>query len=109
MSLVTPGEGIFLCLLLHIRRAGQIYSVCVDHIEQMLRQQLIDAIGKVVTAKDFTEYMRYNDKVMFKREFQPKPFSYAVRLPDHYPEGVVSINYNNDDGTVSEPILTNVR
>lgn len=106
---MTPAEGVFLAVLQHIRQNIQTYLLSVDHVEAMLRKQLAQAIGKEVTAKDFTEYMRYNDRLLFKREFQPRPFSYAVRLPDHYPEGIVSIHCNNDDGSVSDPLLTNVR
>jgi hypothetical protein len=30
---------------------------CVDYVEFMLEQQLVAAVGKVLTAKDFAAYM----------------------------------------------------
>jgi hypothetical protein len=45
---------------------------------------------------------------MFKAEFQPKGFCYAIRRPDHFPEGTLSIENNAQD---SQPIkfYTSVR
>jgi hypothetical protein len=59
----------------------------LDAIEEMLRQQLIAAIGKEVGPVDFTNYMVYHNRKMFRPQYVPVPFAYAVRLPDHYPEG----------------------
>lgn len=30
---------------------------------------------------------------MFRPEYEPLPFAYAIRLPDHYPEGTISFHY----------------
>ena len=58
----------------------------VDYIENMLRKQLVSAIGKIVGPVDFTNYMRYHMRKVFRAEFQPKPFMHAVRRPEHSPE-----------------------
>jgi hypothetical protein len=54
----------------------------------LCRKQLIAAIGKVVTPRDVTDYMKYHYKKVYKPEYQPHNFSYAVTLPKHDPEGM---------------------
>lgn len=81
----------------------------INYIENMMYDQLEAAIGKIVTATDFQNYMKYHNKILFKREFEPRPFCYAIRRPNFYPEGIVSIDaqLNNQVG-IPEPILTHV-
>lgn len=43
--------------VLHTQQIAQYYSDGVDYIEDMLRKQLIAAIGKEVTPVDFANYM----------------------------------------------------
>ena len=76
----------------------------VQSVEAMLYRQIVDAIGKTIGAKEFAEYMEYHKSKLFKQEFCPKPFSYAIRRPDHYPDGVLSIEKDDD----SQPITTTV-
>ena len=84
----------------------EFYKDGVDYIEEMLRKQLISAIGKEVNAKDFNEYMIYHNRKLFKPEFQPTKLCYAIRRPDHYPEGIFSIEVN-DDEKQPFPAITN--
>ena len=42
---------------------------------------MVAAIGKEVTPVDFTNYQRFHNRKLFKEEFQPRPFSYAIRRP----------------------------
>jgi hypothetical protein len=56
--------------------------------------QVRDAIGKVVTPVDFTEYLLFHNRKFFLEDFQPKPFSYAVRRPTHAIEGTISIEHD---------------
>jgi hypothetical protein len=75
----------------------------------MLGRQLASAIGKVVQASDFSEYMDFHNKKLFTREAEPKPFSFAVRQPARNPEGTVSIETSSLDrsGPVgAAPIMT---
>jgi hypothetical protein len=74
--------------LLHARKIGQHYSDGVNYVEHMLRTQLISAIGKEVSPVDFSNYMVFHNRRLFKEKYQPLPFSYAVRQPDHFPEGI---------------------
>jgi len=44
----------------------------VDYIEDMLRKQLIAAIGKEVQPVDFSHYLRFHYRKLFKHQYQPK-------------------------------------
>jgi hypothetical protein len=48
---------------------------------------LVSAIGSEVTPTDFAKYMVYHNRKIFARNYQPKPFSYAIGRPGHTPEG----------------------
>ncbi len=107
-AMVSKQEALCISTLLHLRQIGQQFSDSVDYIEDMLRSQLIAAIGKIITATDFGNYMRYHNRKLFKKEFEPKPFSYAIRRPDHSPEGEISIESVVSADQLPEPILTTV-
>jgi hypothetical protein len=81
----------------------------VELVETMLRNQLVAAIGKVVSPVDFSNYMRFHNRKLFLEAYEPKPFCYAVRRPEHYPEGTLSIEGQLADGSIAQPILTSVR
>jgi hypothetical protein len=93
-------EASVLVVLMHISRLAQAYSDGVDYIELLLRRQLIAAVGREMTAIDFSNYMRFHYRKLYRPAFEPKPFCYNIRRPDHYPEGVLSI----DATPVPEPI-----
>jgi hypothetical protein len=78
----------------------------VDLIEDMLYKQLVAAIGKVVQPVDFQNYVRFHMRKLYRSEYQPRAFSYAVRRPGYYPEGVLSIEAQMDDGSLADPIFT---
>ena len=42
--------------------------------------------------------MRFHEKRIFNPDFCPVPFSYAVRRPNHYPEGTVCLERSGDGG-----------
>ena len=76
----------------------------------MLYAQLEAAIGKVVTAEDFRLFMQHHERKLFVPAARPKPFSYAIRRPDHHPDGVLSIEAAASTAAgLAEPILTTVR
>ena len=106
-TLITLVEALLLTSLLHVADVCQRYTDGVNHVEQMLRDQLIAAIGKQLTPADFSAYMDFHHQKLFQPQYRPQPFSYAVRRPDHDPEGVVSIEVNQGSPT-SEPIRTSV-
>lgn len=95
----------FVVVCKHIQDCCNAYKQSVDYVEHLLRSQLIAAIGKEVSPSDFAECMEFHNRKMFKHQYQPKGFCYAIRRPEHSPEGTLSIE-NNDS---SQPIYTSVR
>jgi hypothetical protein len=77
----------------------------VEYIEDMLRKQLIAAIGKIVTPDDFGNYMRFHYRKLYLAEYAPQLFCYAVRRPDHSPEGTLSIE-ESGGSDIPDPIQT---
>lgn len=63
------------------RETGLQLSDGLNYIEWMLRRQLVGAIGREVTARDFSMYMEYHNKRIFREIYQPQPFAYAIRRP----------------------------
>eukprot|EP00026_Physarum_polycephalum_P001947 Phypoly_transcript_01950.p1 GENE.Phypoly_transcript_01950~~Phypoly_transcript_01950.p1 ORF type:complete len:961 (+),score=229.34 Phypoly_transcript_01950:117-2999(+) len=105
-KLVTLTEANIIVILQHLRYVGSAYVEGVNYIEDMLYKQLVAAIGKVVTPIDFTNYVTFHYRKIFNESYRPQAFSYAIRRPDHYPEGVLSIEAQLDDGALSSPIST---
>lgn len=58
--------------------------------------QLVAAIGKRLGPDDFAKYMNYHNRQLYRPAFAPKGFCYSVRRPDHYPEGVLSLEDSDD-------------
>ena len=106
-SVITAVEAGLLVTLLHAKQVCQQLSDGVDHVEDMLRRQLVDAIGKELTAADFSAYMVFHHRKLFAPEYGPLPFSYAVRRPDHYPEGVLSVEADRGSA-MPDPVSTTV-
>ena len=90
-SVITAREAGLLVTLLHAQDLCRHFTAGVDFIEGMLRAQLVAAIGKEVTPAEFAEYMAFHHRKLFKPEFRPQPFSYAVRRPEHDPEGGITL------------------
>jgi ubiquitin len=106
-EIISEKEKVIVSLFDHLVELFDMWEATVDHVERMLRNQLIQAIGKEVNAKDFDEFLGFFFKQIFDPEYAPKPFSYAVRRENHYPDGTASINTVN--GEEEEPIDTSVR
>jgi hypothetical protein len=106
-AVITAAEGALLVTLLHMMEVCSRYVQGVDYIENMLRVQLVAAIGKEVKPSDFSAYMRFHNNKVFLPQYRPKPFCCAVRRSEaHAPEGVVSIEEQPTDGSIAEPIYT---
>ncbi len=106
-SVITAVEAGLLVTLLHAKQICQHFANAVGYIEDMLRKQLIAAIGKEVTPDDFTQYMEFHSRKLLKPEYRPQPFSYAIRRPEHYPEGVLSVEAKRGSA-MADPITTTV-
>eukprot|EP01128_Nolandella_sp_AFSM9_P006116 TRINITY_DN3077_c0_g1_i1.p1 TRINITY_DN3077_c0_g1~~TRINITY_DN3077_c0_g1_i1.p1 ORF type:complete len:991 (+),score=265.41 TRINITY_DN3077_c0_g1_i1:35-2974(+) len=107
-KLHTIVEAKLTVISLHLKSISEAFSWGIDYIETMLRNQLIAAIGKVVGPVDFSNYLKFHNRKLFKQQYQPKAFCYAIRRPDHYPEGTLAIEAQQSDGTLQEPIFTTV-
>ena len=49
--------------------------------------------------------MAYHNRQLYRSAFAPRGFCYAVRRPDHYPEGTLSIEDQSDDQPVPTTCL----
>jgi len=107
-KIITATEASLALLWHHTQFLTITYGTGMDYIEEMLRKQLIAAIGKEVHKEDFDEFIRFHGKKLFGPDYAPSPFCYAIRRPDHYPDGVLSIEANNTTDKM-EPIETTVK
>ena len=106
-KIITATEASLALLWHHTQFLTIAYGTGIDYIEMMLRKQLIAAIGKTVGKKEFDEFIQFHGKKLFVDEYAPSPFCYAIRRPNHYPDGVVTIE-SNDSTEKMEPIETTV-
>ena len=104
--LITPAEGKLVALNKHNQSLVRNYTNAVNYIESMLHKQLVAAIGKEVQPSHFNEYMIFHNRKLFKAQYEPRKFCYAIRRPDHYPEGILSIEADSSDGSIKEPITS---
>ena len=97
-------------LCMHLIDIADKMQESIHYIEQMLRDQLIAAIGKEVHQNDFEDFLRFHNQKLLGPDYAPKPFCYAIRRPNHYPDGMLSIEVSDgDDRDKVEPIESIVR
>lgn len=84
-GLVTFNEAILVFTTTYLVRCSQNFRESILFVEEMIRKQVIDALGKSVTASDFDCYMAYHNRKFFKPEYQHQPFSFSVRIDGHVP------------------------
>lgn len=107
-KLVSSAEAYLCVICLHTRQLVDRYTESINYIEQMLEKQLITAMNKRVNGADLEKFMKYhNDKMLSP---SPVPFCYSIRRPNHYPDGIISIEAaRGDHSALMEPIFTHVR
>lgn len=108
-KLISIVEAQLVVTTIHGSELFEAFTAGIEYIEHMLYQQLIAAIGKIVSPTDFADYMKYHQRKLFQEKFLPRGFSYPVRRPDHYPEGTVSLEAVTPDGRLAEPVPTIAR
>ena len=99
-----------LCVIcIHSKQLTNRYAESIQYIEFMLEQQLVAAIGKKVNSTDLDKFVKYHNEKMLNPS--PEPFCYTVCRPDHYPDGILSIENGVSGGMVpkSEPVSTHTR
>lgn len=97
-------EGRIVAICNHIECLADHYNNCVAHATNMLRDQLIAAVGKTLTNNDFAEYMKFHRRNVYKEPYRPKEFAYAIRRPDHDPCGFISLE--DGEGSAVETFST---
>eukprot|EP01127_Copromyxa_protea_P002107 TRINITY_DN1199_c0_g1_i3.p1 TRINITY_DN1199_c0_g1~~TRINITY_DN1199_c0_g1_i3.p1 ORF type:complete len:1012 (-),score=233.88 TRINITY_DN1199_c0_g1_i3:40-3075(-) len=93
----------------YFKLISQHYYNSVEFVEDLIRKQLISAIGRELSPVDFNTYMAFHNKRLFKKDFRQYPFSYPVRFEDNAVEGTVSIEAQQTVGSDVLPIFTHVR
>ena len=104
VGVLTAAEARVVVTLDYIGVVADHFSESITAIEKMLMNQLVSAIGKEIGPNDFSKYMEFHNRNLFLPQYRPKGFCYAIRRPDHYPEGTLSIE-NSDNA----PIYTTVQ
>eukprot|EP00308_Calcidiscus_leptoporus_P011902 CAMPEP_0119367568 /NCGR_PEP_ID=MMETSP1334-20130426/14339_1 /TAXON_ID=127549 /ORGANISM="Calcidiscus leptoporus, Strain RCC1130" /LENGTH=721 /DNA_ID=CAMNT_0007384007 /DNA_START=33 /DNA_END=2195 /DNA_ORIENTATION=+ len=106
-ELFTLASARLLVLLSHLQAVLQHYSDAIAYIEDMLRKQLVAAVGKELTPSDFNTYMAHHCKKLYRAPYAPRPFSFAVRRPGHCPEGTIALEAQpHGSADLAEPIAT---
>ncbi|OEU13881.1 hypothetical protein FRACYDRAFT_262424 [Fragilariopsis cylindrus CCMP1102] len=89
-----------LCVIcIHSKQLTDRYAESIQYIEFMLEQQLVAAIGKKVNSTDLDKFVKYHNEKMLNPS--PEPFCYTVCRPDHYPDGILSIEQDVSDQNLS--------
>lgn len=107
--LITQAEASTMIIVMQIQALIDGYCNAVGYVEHMLYTQLEQAVGKKITSKDFNAYMLYHNKRLFLDDYVPKPFCYSIRRPDHFPEGLVTLEQSDPDasgGFAALPTIT---
>ena len=106
LGVVSSLEVYITCLMKHLEAVANAYIHGADYIEQLMREQLVSAIGKVLSPADFSAYMKHHQRQIYAEEYLPSPFCHAVRRSSqHGPEGFLSIE-NEVTGGIKEPVET---
>ncbi|KAL7569633.1 hypothetical protein ACA910_008291 [Epithemia clementina (nom. ined.)] len=101
-AMVSSVEASLLIVLKHMKLVLWMHRQSTELVEKMLREQLVQAIGKEIGPQDFLQYMNFHSKNFFTHEFSPQPFSVAVRHGNSTPVGSFSVEQQTNDGY--EPI-----
>lgn len=115
-SLQHPEEGLhsihdamLAAIMVHLQQIASQYTTSIGNIEYMLEQQLYSAIGRDINPQSFYQFMKTHFTKLFNANHQPQQFCYAVRRPNCFPEGTISIEAPAMGDTPAEPIVTIVR
>ena len=79
INLFSMAEARLSALCVHLQLSIKAYIQLVRFIEDLTHRQLTRALGREVSAVDFQLYMSFHYRKLYRSEFQPVPFSYAVR------------------------------
>lgn len=101
-QMITSQMTQFLLTLRHLRSISDLANKSVMYVEELLRRQLVAAIGREATPADVSQYMQRRNRLLFREEYAPQPLSRAVRRsPLHSPEGFVKLESSMEGDTAS--------
>jgi hypothetical protein len=66
VKVVTAAEAVLVLCAQHLAQLTEAVFDGVDYVEEMLRKQIIAAIGKEVQPMDFAQYMLFHNRKLFK-------------------------------------------
>mmetsp|Transcript_36224 Transcript_36224/g.49733 ORF Transcript_36224/g.49733 Transcript_36224/m.49733 type:complete len:1155 (-) Transcript_36224:90-3554(-) len=84
-------EAIVELCVMHGVSLMDLYIDSLDFMENLLRDQIVAAIGRVVKPQDLTDYMKFYNQKYFPQDLRPRPFSYFVRSEGASPVGEIRI------------------
>ena len=90
-TVITYRELQLSLTLLHGAELCRAAVAAVDSVEQMLYRQLQQALGRDLTPADVDAYAAHHLSRLYRARYAPRPFSYAIRRPNAYPEGSLAI------------------
>eukprot|EP01035_Chromulina_nebulosa_P022605 gene22605-29266_t len=100
-NLLSMAEARLSALCVHLQLSIKAYIQLIRFIEDLIHRQLTQALGREISSIDFQLYMSFHYRKLYRLEFQPVPFSYAVRRSLlRTPEGTVRIEIQTDDARV---------
>jgi hypothetical protein len=102
-DLVSITEANLVLLCRHSEDLTIAYAGAIRYVEDLLKKQLIAAIGKAIKQDDIDQFVKFHNSKLLRPS--PLPFCHAIRRPEHYPEGSISIEGENETGKF-EPVET---
>ena len=95
--LISVAEAHMIALCRYMEATIESYISLVNAIEALMTDQLVKALGREISPVDFQLYMSFHYRNLYRPEYRPVPFSYAVRRSSlHAPEGTVRIEIQTD-------------
>mmetsp|Transcript_12322 Transcript_12322/g.35733 ORF Transcript_12322/g.35733 Transcript_12322/m.35733 type:complete len:982 (+) Transcript_12322:89-3034(+) len=104
-KLISAQEATVVMMCVQMNRLRKQHQQALSYVEEMLRQQLISAIGKSIQPQDLEQFVRYHNAKFLNRK--PLPFCHSIRRPDYSPEGLVSIEHGSVDDVTATRKNTN--
>lgn len=91
IKLISITEATIVLVCKHMETLATQYLDSIDYIEYMLKEQLTNAIGKEINSKEFEQFIKFHNHKLFASIYRPNTFSYAIRRPGFYPDGIITI------------------
>eukprot|EP00797_Seminavis_robusta_P032319 Sro71_g039470.1 receptor kinase (881) ;mRNA; r:85802-88444 len=105
--MISSVEATLTLLGFHMEALAEQYEDLVGYIEDMLKKQLVSAIGKEIYPEDFEQFMSFHQRhKLYDSAYAPSPFCFAIRQPGQFPAGILSIEHDISNRGQMCPIET---